>query len=207
MPAERRLTAIGVARRYGYRPVLRDVSLSLDAGEVVLLLGPNGAGKTTLLRVLAGLLRAGGGRVERRAPVGLVGHDAMLYDALTARENLQFFSRLHGVTREVPDRLLDRLGLLDRANDRVGTFSRGMIQRLSIARALLPTPGVLLLDEPLTGLDRRSTEVVREVLAELRLGGTAMLAVSHRPEELAGIATSAVALDGGMLRPAEAPHA
>lgn len=206
MHAERRLTAAGVARRYGYRAVLRDVSLTLDAGEVVLLLGPNGAGKTTLLRVLAGLLRPGAGQVERYAPIGLVAHDAMVYDALTARENLQFFARLHGVAAEVPDRLLERVGLLDRADDWAGTFSRGMIQRLSIARALLPAPGVLLLDEPLTGLDRRSTDVVREALAELRAAGTAMLAVTHRPEELSGIATRALELEGGSLHPAETPR-
>lgn len=207
MRSDRRLTATAVARRYGYRTVLRDASLTLDAGEAVLLQGPNGAGKTTLLRVLAGLLRAQGGTVERHAPVGLVGHDAMVYDALTARENLRFFSRLHGVDAAVADALLDRLGLLSRADDRADTFSRGMIQRLSIARALLPTPGVLLLDEPLTGLDRASTAVARDVLAEQRRGGTAMLVVSHHPAEMAGVATRALTLEQGRLAEVALPDA
>jgi heme exporter protein A len=199
MQSEPRLAAAGITRRYGYRTVLRDLSLTLHSSDVVVLLGPNGAGKTTLLRVLAGLLRPQAGRVERHAPVGLVGHEAMVYDALSARENLRFFARLHGVAADVVDTLLARLGLADRADDRAGTFSRGMIQRLSIARALLPNPGVLLLDEPFTGLDRASTTVVRDLLTELKARGTAMLVVSHRPEELDGIGTATSTLERGVL--------
>jgi heme exporter protein A len=105
------------------------------------------------------------------------------------------------------DALLARMALADRADDRAGTFSRGMLQRLALARALLSAPGVLLLDEPFTGLDRASAAVAREVLAAERARGTALLAVSHRPEEMAGLATGAVELLGGVLRPAEVPHA
>ncbi|MEX0691186.1 MAG: ABC transporter ATP-binding protein [Gemmatimonadales bacterium] len=199
MYAEPRLAAAGITRRYGYRTVLRDLSLTLCTGDVVVLLGPNGAGKTTLLRVLAGLLRPHAGSVARHAPVGFVAHEAMVYDALSARENLRFFARLHGVAADVVDGLLQRLGLADRATDRAGTFSRGMLQRLSIARALLPDPGVLLLDEPFTGLDRASTAVVRDLLTELKARGTAMLVVSHRPEELDGIGTATRTLERGVL--------
>jgi ABC-type multidrug transport system ATPase subunit len=189
----------GLHKRYGRTVAVADVSFDVHDGEIFGLLGPNGAGKTTLLRVLAGLLRPQGGWVERHAPVGLVGHEAMVYDALSARENLRFFARLHGVAADVVDTLLARLGLADRADDRAGTFSRGMIQRLSIARALLPNPGVLLLDEPFTGLDRASTTVVRDLLTELKARGTAMLVVSHRPEELDGIGTATSTLERGVL--------
>jgi heme exporter protein A len=203
-PADVVLTATGVTRRFGYRRVLNGVSLELFRGQVLLLVGANGAGKTTLLRVLAGLLRPSQGSVTHSAAVGLVAHDAMLYDALTALENLTFFARLHG--RHEPERvegLLDRVGLLDRAHDRVGTFSRGMIQRVAIARALLADPTLLLLDEPLTGLDDRTTRIVLDVLTGLRDAGTAMLVVSHQPTDFLGVATHIARLTKGGLGAAE----
>jgi heme exporter protein A len=176
------------------------VSLSLAAGESVLLVGPNGAGKTTLLRVLAGLLRASGGRVERRGRVGLVAHYSMLYDALTARENLRFFARLHGVEgRRRADDLLEQMGLAAFGDERVGAFSRGMTQRLAIARALLSDPDILLLDEPLTGLDDRSCAKVLQVLGELQARGRALLIASHQLAELLGVVTAIGFLIQGRL--------
>ncbi len=190
-PAEPLLAARDVGRRFGHRRVLAGVTLELAAGDALLLVGPNGAGKTTLLRVLAGLLHANTGSIERRGRAGLVAHYSMLYDALTARENLRFFARLHGVkARGRPDELLEQMGLAAFGDERVGTFSRGMTQRLAIARALLHDPEILLLDEPLTGLDDPSCAKVLEVLGELRSRGRALLIASHQLAELLGVVTS-----------------
>jgi heme exporter protein A len=163
------------------------------------LVGPNGAGKTTLLRVVAGLLRPTAGAVERRAPIGMVGHDAMLYPALTARENLRFFARLHGVDGARVADLLEQVGLTHRAHDRVGTFSRGMLQRMAIARALVHDPAVLLFDEPLSGLDDAASHALVALLAGLRERGAAMILVSHQLELLRGVGTHIVRMAGGRL--------
>jgi ABC-type multidrug transport system ATPase subunit len=198
------LSASGVTRRFAYRTVLADVTLTLRRGEVLLLVGPNGAGKTTLLRVVAGLLRATRGRVERHATIGMVAHDAMLYPALSARENLRFFARLHGVRdRGRVDTLLAQVGLAARADDRVGTFSRGMLQRTAIARALLHEPGLLLFDEPLSGLDAAASRTLVEMLATFRARGTAMILVSHEMERLGGVATHIARLAAGRLGPVQ----
>jgi len=203
-PAEPVLTARDVARRFGHRRVLAGVSLDLRPGDALLLVGPNGAGKTTLLRVLAGLLRASGGGIERHGQVGMVAHASMLYDALTARENLEFFARLHGgVSRGRVEPLLERMGLAARADERVGAFSRGMTQRLAIARALLADPDILLLDEPLTGLDDASSEQVLAVLGELRTRGRALMIASHQLAELMGVVTAVGFLTRGELRGVE----
>ena len=170
----------------------------------LMLVGPNGAGKTTLLRVLAGLLRASGGTVERRGNVGMVAHYSMLYDALTARENLRFFGRLHGgPAAGRAGELLQLMGLAAVGDQRVGSFSRGMTQRLAIARALLPDPDILLLDEPLTGLDDPSMAKVVEVLDGLRARGRALLIASHQLAELMGVITAVGVLVKGRLQAIE----
>ena len=197
-----------VTRRFGYRPVVREATFALDAGEALLLTGPNGAGKTTLLRVVAGLLRPSSGVVSRRAVTAFVGHEAMVYDALTGRENLRFFARLHGLRDPgAVDGALARLGLDDRGDDRAGTYSRGMLQRLAIARALLPAPGLLLLDEPLTGLDAETHRTVLALLVALRDAGTAMVIVSHQLEGLEAVATRRARLIAGALALEGATHA
>jgi ABC-type multidrug transport system ATPase subunit len=204
MPSDTVLSAQGVSRRFAYRPVLTDVSLTLHRGEVLLLVGPNGAGKTTLLRVLSGLLRPTKGTVEREAAIGMVAHDAMLYPALTARENLRFFARLHGVRdRTRVDALLTQVDLLRRGDDRVATFSRGMLQRVAIARALLHEPGLLLFDEPLSGLDTAASRALVGLLSAFRERGTAMILVSHELERLGGVATHMAGLVAGKLGPME----
>ncbi len=140
------LHAREVSRRFGYRQIFRQISLSIKPGEVLALIGPNGAGKTTLLRVLAGLLKPTDGSVDRRGTVGLVAHHTMTYDALTARENLAFVGRLWGIDDGSRiDALLDRVGLSKWGEQRTATFSRGMAQRLAIARALVHDPQILLL--------------------------------------------------------------
>jgi heme exporter protein A len=180
------------------------VALSLARGDVLLLVGPNGAGKTTLIRVLAGLLRPATGTVERHGAIGMVAHDAMLYPALTARENLRFFARLHEVgDLSRVDALLEQVGLTRRGDDRVGTFSRGMLQRVAIARALLHEPGLLLFDEPLSGLDAAASRTLVELLVSFRERGTAMIIVSHEMERLGRVATHMARLAAGRLGPLE----
>jgi len=156
-----------LGKRYGGKPALKGLNLRVEPGQLCVILGPNGAGKSTLLRLICTLSRpssgdaAVGGHSVLDDPVGvrkLVGvalHETLLYEDLTAAENLQFYSRLLGVPSEesVIDEMLSRFELLHRRNDRVGTYSRGMKQRLSIARAMLGSPRVLLLDEPFSGLD------------------------------------------------------
>ena len=200
------LVTEAVTRRYGYRRVFHDVTLSLRRGEVLALLGPNGAGKTTLLRVLAGLLRPSGGSVTRNGTVGLVAHHSMVYDALTARENLAFAAKLWRVADAARvEELLDRLGLVRWQDQRVATFSRGMTQRLAIARALVHRPDILLLDEPFYGLDDPGVADLARLLTELlgegegEGGGCAIVLVTHQLERLIQLATSVGYLVDGTL--------
>jgi heme exporter protein A len=176
-----------VSRRFGHRWVVRGVSMDVVPGEALMLVGGNGAGKTTLLRVMAGLLKPNRGTIHYSGAVGMVAHHTMMYDALTARENLTFFGRLHGLPRDGRvDRLIDLLGLTHARDQRIATYSRGMLQRLAIARALLHEPDVLLLDEPLTGLDDAASHTVLDVIDELKRRGAALVIASHQLVELIG---------------------
>ncbi len=201
-----------LTRSYGRRRALDAVSFELAAGECLALFGPNGAGKTTLLRVLAGLLRPTGGRatiggVELpgeaavRGEVGLISHQSMLYPALTARENVVFAARLQGVAD--PDAAahaaLDRLGLRDRADALVRALSRGMQQRVSIARAIVHAPSVLLLDEPYTGLDELGGRALTELLRAQREAGATLVLVTHNLAEGLALASHAAILRAGRL--------
>jgi ABC-type multidrug transport system ATPase subunit len=180
--------------------VLKNVSMDVSPGEAVMLVGGNGAGKTTLLRVMAGLLRPNRGTVAHEGTIGMVAHHTMMYDALTARENLLFFGRLHGVPDDGrADRLIERLGLGHATHQRIGTFSRGMLQRLAIARSLLHEPKVLLFDEPLTGLDDAASHVVLEVIAELKAAGAALIIASHQLVELVASVERVGFMVGGRL--------
>jgi heme exporter protein A len=166
----------GLVRRYGEREALSDVSLSLSAGQTLVVFGPNGAGKTTLLRILATLLRPHAGKVtvlDRRLPadawavrghVGLLGHEPLLYRELTARENLRFHARLHGVEEGRVEEVLAAVRLSDRAEEPLKTLSRGMVQRVAIARAVLHDPELLLLDEPWANLDPAARELVEPLI-------------------------------------------
>ena len=190
--------------------MLRGISLRVYPGECHLVVGPNGAGKSTLLRVLAGLARptsgsvalsgqSPGGHPAARRGIGFLGHQSLLYDDLTAAENLELAARLYGLADgpSLVARGLAAVGLTDRAGDPVRRLSRGLVQRVAIARSLLHGPALLLLDEPFTGLDPVATgQVVSVLRAELSLG-RAMVLVSHDVREAWGLATHAHALVGG----------
>jgi heme exporter protein A len=162
----------GLARFYGEREALSDVSLTLPAGQTLVVFGPNGAGKSTLLRVLATLLRPHrgsvsvlGGRLPReawsvRGRIGLLAHEPLLYRDLTARENLRLHARLHDVPLARVDELLERVQLQQRRDDPLRTLSRGMVQRVAVARTVLHEPELLLLDEPRANLDPAAIELV-----------------------------------------------
>jgi heme exporter protein A len=166
----------GLTRYYGEREALSRVSLSLPRGQTLLVLGPNGAGKTTLLRVLATLLRPHAGAVRVlgselpraawavRGRVGLLGHEPLLYRELSARENLRFHARLHGVAPRRVEELLGAVGMARRADEPLRTLSRGMTQRVAIARAVLHDPELLLLDEPRANLDPAGAELVEPLI-------------------------------------------
>jgi heme exporter protein A len=166
----------GLSRHYGEREALSDVSLSLAHGETLVVFGPNGAGKTTLLRVLATLLRPHAGSISvlgRKLPeeawairghVGLLGHEPLLYRELTARENLRFHARLHGVAEERVSEMLEAIAMSARANEPLRTLSRGMVQRVAVARAVLHDPELLLLDEPHSNLDPAAVELVAPLI-------------------------------------------
>ncbi len=204
-----------LVKGYGLLPVLRKLDLSVARGEFLALLGPNGSGKSTLLRLLSGLstptsgtIRVGGWELPReaaavRAQIGLVSHKPLLYENLTARENLLFFARLYNLPREQQSEriaaMLARVGLAKRGNDLVRTFSRGMLQRLSIGRALLHEPHVLLLDEPYTGLDQDASRILDELVIQARADGHTVVMSTHEFDRAARLASRAVILSRGVV--------
>jgi len=197
-----------VEKRYGVVYALRNLTLGIAAGECVAIAGRNGSGKTTLLRVAAQLVRPARGTVVfsgapggYRPKIGFVGHAAMVYDELTAEENLLFFARLLGVKNpgQHVAELLREVALEDRKDSLLRTFSRGMRQRVAIARALLASPSLLLFDEPATGLDRESSAWLTEQLRKLRDSGCTILMSLHGESETAQLATRAIRLDTGSV--------
>jgi heme exporter protein A len=184
--------------------VIKDVSLDVRGGEVLLLIGHNGAGKTTLIRLLAALLRPSAGTITRSGTLGVVAHHSMLYDSLTARENLRFFARLHGRNDgERIEQMLEEIGLAEHADRQVATYSRGMVQRLTLARALLPEPDLLLLDEPLTGLDDTASGIVRRILTDLRARNRAVVLATHQLADVVDLASDVGFLVAGQLKAVE----
>jgi heme exporter protein A len=192
----------GLVRRYGERTALDGVSVAVPAGATLVVFGPNGAGKSTLLRVLATLLRPQGGSAhvlgcelprdgwKVRGRIGLLGHEPLLHHDLTARENLRFHARLHGVAFERIDALLEQVGLRRRADEPIRELSRGMVQRVAACRAVLHQPEVLLLDEPTANLDPAAADALEPLLG--RSSGHTRVVTSHDPAR--GLAEADVVL-------------
>lgn len=200
-----------IEKRYGGLYALRRVSLDISAGECAVFAGRNGSGKTTLLRIAARLVRPSAGTMEfstkdrkepaTGSPLGFVAHATMVYDELTADENLLLFARLQGIADPAArsEALLREVGLFERKDSLVRTFSRGMRQRLAIARALLNEPAMLLLDEPATGLDPQGIAWLAETLRRFRDAGRTILMSLHGESEISTLATRAVRLDAGSV--------
>lgn len=203
--------AEGLGKAFGRAMVLRDLSLRVSTGEVVALFGPNGAGKSTLLRLFAALMTPSSGtlalfgardvsRAVRRR-IGLVAHQSFLYPDLTARENLLFYAGMYGLTdaEARADAWLDRVALADVGDRPVRLFSRGMEQRLALARALLHDPDLILLDEPWNGLDAAAAEWLGGLLVDLRAHGRTVVVATHDFQRGLEVATRAVIVHRGRL--------
>jgi heme exporter protein A len=205
------VTVQSVSKIYGRQRALAGATLRLQSGRLCLLLGENGAGKSTLLAILSTLVRPTSGEVrfgdlahaaaahKLRGQIALVAHDPLLYFDLSARENLRFFAKVYGCA-DRGDELLARVALQDAAANRPArTYSRGMLQRLALARALLPRPRLLLLDEPFVGLDQSGIAMLRALLLEVHAEGTIVLLATHDLAAAAGLASQVVVLRRGRV--------
>lgn len=199
-------------KKFEMNTVLNGVSLSVYVGESFAILGPNGAGKTTLVRILSGLLKPNSGSVriagynaatepeEIKKQIGVVSHNPFLYDDLTAIENLTFYADLYDVDRANIDTVIKKVGLYERRDDLVGEFSRGMKQRLSIARSLLHKPKILILDEPSAGLDIQSKRTFYDTIKGLTKKGTTVVLTTHYLDEVEELCQKAAILDQGVVK-------
>jgi heme exporter protein A len=207
-----RVALADVSRHFGRRRAVSRVSLSASGGEIVGLLGPNGAGKSTLIGMLATLVTPSSGVIryglhtvreagaQIRRSIGLLAHELHLYPELTARQNLQFFARLYGLDAVAAvDRALEVSGLIDRADDEVSGFSRGMRQRLALERALLHEPRLVLFDEPFTGLDDRAVTMVSARLRQLAGRGAIVVVATHDLDLADGLVTRVAIVQNGRL--------
>ncbi|MDN5348057.1 MAG: heme exporter protein [Clostridia bacterium] len=205
-------------KRIGNKDVLKDVNFILERGSFTVVVGPNGAGKTTLLKILALLTRPSSGRVlingvavgpetaALRRQIGVVGHNSFLYAGLTAVENLSFYGQMYGLER-IPGRVVEavrQVGLLHALHEPVRTFSRGMLQRLAIARAILHDPALLLLDEPYTGLDREAEETLNRLLQSWKEEGRTIFLITHKYADGLSLADRFMVLVKGRVAYAEA---
>jgi heme exporter protein A len=191
------IRARALGRAFGENRVVHDLDLDVPRGGFLLVTGPNGSGKTTLLRLVAGLLVPTAGELQvetSRERVGFVGHEPLVYRELTALENLDLYGRLYRVPerRERIGMLLERFGLWDARSQRADSFSRGMLQRLSLCRGLLHDPDLLVLDEPFSALDEEGSALLDRELADLRPRATFLVA-THDPGRVAALATDRLA--------------
>lgn len=206
------IEVVGVSRSFGATAALRGVSCRFEAGTLTFVQGSNGAGKSTLLAIVATVLRASSGfvkydpfgtsRTAARRHIGWVAHESHCYRDLTGRQNIEFTAALHGVNdpRTVTG-VCDRVGASGFVDQPLGTLSRGQRQRVSLARALVHTPSVLLLDEPSSGLDRASLQRFEEVVVERRDAGAIVIVVSHRDEWVKRLSGRRIALERGRIVP------
>ena len=201
-----------LTRSFGRRRAVDGVTVSVQSGDALAIFGPNGAGKTTLLRLLGGILRptSGSARIgsvtmpgsaDVRRRIGIVSHHSLLYDALTARENVEFAARLYRMKnpRESAERALSAMQILDRADTPVRLLSRGLRQRVSVARAIVQEPDVVLADEPFTGLDVAGARALTSLLLQARNRGAALVLVTHNVEEGLSLATHAAIMNKGRM--------
>jgi len=203
----------GVVKKFGYKTVLRKVDLSLDKGDFLALFGHNGAGKTTLIRILCSLMRPTSGEIrvagldphhDREAlckTIGVISHRTFLYNNLSASENLKFYGRMYDVSdlKNRIEELLELVGLKEYRDDPVNTFSRGMQQRLSVARAIIHAPEILFLDEPFTGLDQHGAEDLKKLLKGFRNQGKTILMTSHDIDRGLELCNQSAILKSGRL--------
>ena len=201
-----------LARRYGRRWALSDVTIAIPRGSITMVAGPNGSGKSTLFRVLATALRPDAGRAsilgfdlvrhrqDVRKAVAFLSHSSYLYDSLTARENLEVTADHLGVGRQRIPAVLERVALAGRANDPVSAYSAGMRKRVSFARVLLQDPRVVLLDEPYAQLDPAGFDLVDSVVRELKSAGSTILMATHQPERTAGLSDFSLSLEAGRVQ-------
>ena len=203
----------GLTKSFGTRLTLRGIDLEINQGESVVIFGPNGAGKTTLLKVLATIMNPSSGKViiagldtkesaeEARHLIGIVSHNTFLYGNLTAYENLDFYSRLYDVPvrQKRIHEVVEMVGMTPRLHNRVATLSRGMQQRLSIARSLLHKPSIMLLDEPETGLDRQANAMLWEIFQAEGEQKRTIVLTTHNLERGLGLAGRVLILDKGMI--------
>ncbi len=209
----------GLTRRFGARTALDDVSFEVPSGQIFGFLGPNGAGKTTTIRILTGQLKASSGSVrvlglnpslrgrELRARIGLSHEDAGHYDRLSVASNLKFFGRLYGAPESRCDELLKSFDLYERRQETVARLSRGMRQRLVLARALVGSPELLFLDEPTAGLDPLAARGVRQLIRDFCKGGKTVFLTTHYMEEAQELCARVAILDRGKMLACDAPDA
>jgi len=202
-----------LTKAFGHQAALRGVDLNVDEGEFLALFGPNGAGKTTLIRIVSSLTRPTAGTVRVRGEdlgkagtslrkhIGLISHNPLLYGDLTPDENLRFFARMYDLPDAAAriDTVLEQVGLAARRRDPVRTFSRGMVQRLAIARAILHDPAIMLLDEPYTGLDLQAADMLREVLEALAASNRTVILTTHNLEQGLEMCDRAAILNRGRV--------
>jgi heme exporter protein A len=199
-----------LSKVYGRQRALNGVDLTLAAGQITALLGPNGAGKSTLVGILATLVTPTSGEVlyggreldeDLRGTIGVIAHESLCYADLTGRENLEFFARLYHVAdpRRRAAEMLGRVGLEHAAGRAARTYSRGMLQRLAVGRALMHRPKVLLADEPFTGLDRAGVELLAQLLDEERAAGALVVVVTHDFDLIAPLADRIIVLHRGKI--------
>lgn len=209
------LSLSNVSKSYGNFPVLKDIDLDIKKGEFVAILGPNGAGKTTLVKIMSTLSSPSEGVVEItrhnvaedpasvRRMIGVISHETHLYNDLTAEENLRFFGKMYGISAGNLEgrinELLEQVELSGRSDDRVATFSRGMKQRLSIARSLIHEPALLFLDEPYTGLDQHASRTFEKVLKDLDPEDTTRVMVTHDITNTFKMCSRVLILDDGRI--------
>jgi heme exporter protein A len=212
-PEKPAVETVGLAKSFGNYKALRGIDLVVRAGATLAVFGPNGAGKTTLIKMLAAIMRPTSGRILidglelgdnaelLRARLGLVAHQSYLYGGLSAQENLEFYGRMYGV----PDRskriseVLELVGMNGRRHDRLSTFSRGMQQRMALARALLHKPSVLLLDEPETGLDQQALGSMWDIIRSEGAGKRTVIFTSHSFERALGVCDDVIILERGRI--------